>query len=158
MKFKYKTKPYEHQLEALVRSHDKKNYGYFMEMGCGKSKVLLDNIAWLYDEGHIDTAVIVAPKGVYINWQTNEIPAHMPDHIPHEVYVWKASPNKKQKDRLIEAVSNRDSLRILLVNVEGFATAKHSSRAPRRAIAFKKSGKSNFCEKLSRKLAQSQPW
>jgi len=124
MKFKYKTKPYEHQHEALVRSHDKKNYGYFMEMGCGKSKVLLDNIAWLYDEGHIDTAVIVAPKGVYINWQTSEIPAHMPDHIPHEVYVWKASPNKKQKERLIEGVSNRDSLRILLVNVEGFATAK----------------------------------
>ena len=71
MNFNYKTKPYEHQHEALVRSHDKKNYGYFMEMGCGKSKVLLDNIAWLYAEGHIDTAVIVAPKGVNISWQTN---------------------------------------------------------------------------------------
>ena len=85
--FTFKTDPYEHQLEALRRSHDKINYGYFMEMGCGKSKVLIDNIVWLYEQGLIDTAVIVAPKGVYRNWETSEIPAHFPDQIPHEVYV-----------------------------------------------------------------------
>ena len=28
MKFKYKTKPYEHQRIALERSYDKTNYGY----------------------------------------------------------------------------------------------------------------------------------
>ena len=44
MKFKYKTQPYEHQRIALERSYDKENYGYFMEMGCGKSKVLIDSI------------------------------------------------------------------------------------------------------------------
>ena len=42
--FKYRTEPYEHQRVALEKSYDKKNYGYFMEMGCGKSKVLIDNI------------------------------------------------------------------------------------------------------------------
>ena len=36
-----------------------------MEMGCGKSKALIDNIAWLYGKGKIDCAIIVAPKGVY---------------------------------------------------------------------------------------------
>ena len=77
MKFRYKTKPYEHQRIALERSYDKTNYGYFMEMGCGKSKVLIDNMAWLYDQKKIDTAVIVAPKGVYRNWQISEIPAHL---------------------------------------------------------------------------------
>ena len=41
---------------------------YFMEMGTGKSKVLVDNIAMLYDRGAIRGAVIVAPKGVYNNW------------------------------------------------------------------------------------------
>ena len=40
--FKFKTEPYAHQLTALEKSYDKKDYGYFMEMGCGKSKVLLD--------------------------------------------------------------------------------------------------------------------
>ena len=43
MAFNYKTKPYEHQEEALLRSFNRKNYAYFMEMGCGKSKVLIDN-------------------------------------------------------------------------------------------------------------------
>ena len=57
--FNYKTQPYEHQHEALVRSHDKTNFAYFMEMGCGKSKVLLDNIVWLYEKNKIDTAIVV---------------------------------------------------------------------------------------------------
>ena len=67
MKFKYKTEPYEHQRVALEKSHSKRNYAYFMEMGCGKSKVLIDNITWLYEGGHIDTAIVVAPKGVDID-------------------------------------------------------------------------------------------
>ena len=49
--YRYKTKPYEHQLVALEKSWDKDEYAYFMEMGTGKSKVLIDNIAMLYDKG-----------------------------------------------------------------------------------------------------------
>ncbi len=44
MNYKFKTKPYEHQLEALKMSWDKPYFAYFMEMGTGKSKVLIDNI------------------------------------------------------------------------------------------------------------------
>jgi SNF2 family DNA or RNA helicase len=124
MKFKYKTQPYEHQRVALERSYDKINYGYFMEMGCGKSKVLIDNMAWLYENKKIDTAIIVAPKGVYRNWQVSEIPAHLRDDIKHEVYVWNPNPNKSQKEHLLSGVEERSKLRILLVNVEGFATPK----------------------------------
>ena len=124
MEWKYKTEPYEHQREALKRSHNKRSYGYFMEMGCGKSKVLIDNMAWLYTENQIDTAVIVAPKGVYRNWQISEIPAHLHEDIEHEVYVWNPNPNKAQKKHLEEGVKKCKKLRILLVNVEGFATAK----------------------------------
>ncbi len=124
MKFKYKTQPYEHQRVALERSYDKINYGYFMEMGCGKSKVLIDNMAWLYENKKIDTAIVVAPKGVYRNWQVSEIPAHLRDDIKHEVYVWNPNPNKSQKEHLLSGVEERSKLRILLVNVEGFATPK----------------------------------
>jgi hypothetical protein len=65
MKYKFKTKPYAHQLSALEKSWDKDEYAYFMEMGTGKSKVLVDNIAVLYDKGKINAALIIAPKGVY---------------------------------------------------------------------------------------------
>ena len=62
MKYKFKTKPYEHQLEALKRSWNKREYAYFMEMGTGKSKVLIDNIALLYDKGGINAAIIVCTQ------------------------------------------------------------------------------------------------
>ena len=38
MKYKFKTKPYAHQITALEKSWNKKEYAYFMEMGTGKSK------------------------------------------------------------------------------------------------------------------------
>ena len=124
VQFNYRTEPYAHQREALHRSYDKRNYAYFMEMGCGKSKVLIDNIVWLYEQGRIDTAVIVAPKGVYRNWETAEIPTHLPTNVPHEIYVWNPSPNKSQAKRLKSGIQERGVLRILLANVEGFATKK----------------------------------
>ena len=39
--YKFKTTPYKHQSDALQDSWDKENFAYFMEMGTGKSKVLL---------------------------------------------------------------------------------------------------------------------
>ena len=49
MHYKYKSKPFAHQKKALKRSWDKEVFAYFMEMGTGKSKVLIDNIAMLYN-------------------------------------------------------------------------------------------------------------
>ena len=68
-----------------------------MEMGTGKSKVLLDNMAVLYDQGKINGALIVAPKGVIGTWYKQEIPTHFPDHIEHKVVLWQALINKKQQ-------------------------------------------------------------
>ena len=77
MNYKFKTKPYAHQLGALEKSWDREEFAYFMEMGTGKSKVLVDNIAMLYDKGKINGALIIAPKGVYRNWLSQEIPNHL---------------------------------------------------------------------------------
>ena len=94
MNYKFKTKPYAHQMTALEKSWDKTEYGYFMEMGTGKSKVLVDNMAMLYDKGRINGAIIVAPKGVYNNWFTQEIPTHLPSHIQPKMVLWTASTSK----------------------------------------------------------------
>ena len=48
-KYNFKTKPFAHQLEALEKCWDQKTYALFMEMGTGKTKVLLDNIGVLND-------------------------------------------------------------------------------------------------------------
>tara|TARA_R110002020_G_scaffold176179_2_gene368274 strand:+ start:1164 stop:2606 length:1443 start_codon:yes stop_codon:yes gene_type:complete len=124
MKYKFKTKPYGHQLDALKRSWNKREYAHFMEMGTGKSKVLIDNIAMLYDKGGINAAVIVAPKGVYRNWSEKEIPIHMPDHVLKHMAVWNPSPTKKQKNDLVKLFEVFDDLKMLIINVEAFSTKK----------------------------------
>ena len=124
MNYKFKTKPYAHQLKALEMSWEKKAYAYFMEMGTGKSKVLLDNIAMLYDKGKIDGVLIVAPKGVYKNWYSGEIPAHLPKHIENKAVLWQANITKKQKQYLDTLFQTGVDLHILIMNVEAFSTKK----------------------------------
>ena len=96
MNYKFKTPPYKHQLKALEKSWEKSYFAYFMEMGTGKSKVLLDNLAMLYDAGKINGALIVAPKGVVGTWFKQEIPTHLPDHIENVPVLWQANINKSQ--------------------------------------------------------------
>jgi len=95
-----------------------------MEMGTGKSKVLLDNIAMLYDAGKIDGVLIIAPKGVYKNWYDSEIPIHMVDHIQRTMVLWQAVINQKQQQKLDTLFKSETDLHILLMNVEAFSTKK----------------------------------
>lgn len=124
MNYTYKTEPYKHQRDAFEASADQKNYAYFMEMGCGKSKVLIDNAAYLYAAGRITSLVIVAPKGVYRNWVLKEIPIHMPDLVPREIGTWRSTMNKSQQKELSDLLHYHDGLRILLVNIEAFVSTK----------------------------------
>ena len=100
MNYKFKTKPYAHQLKALEMSWNREVFAYFMEMGTGKSKVLLDNIAMLCDKGKINGVLIIAPKGVYKNWYDSEIPIHLVDHIQKTAVLWQALINQKQQQKL----------------------------------------------------------
>ena len=125
MFYKFKTKPYAHQLKALEMSWNKEVFAYFMEMGTGKSKVLLDNVAMLFDKGKINSVLIVAPKGVYKNWHDSEIPEHLPKHIRRNVVLWKSLITKEQKlkyDSLFKP--DFDILNIFIMNVEALSTKK----------------------------------
>jgi len=121
MHYKYKSKPFAHQEKALEMSWDQESFAYFMEMGTGKSKVLIDNIAMLYNAGKIDGALIVAPKGVYKNWFDSEIPNHMPDYIEKKVGLWRTKPDAPDLKPLFATGAE---LHILIMNVEAFSTKK----------------------------------
>ena len=124
MNYKFKTKPYGHQITALEKSWNKEVFAYFMEMGTGKSKVLIDNISMLYDKGKINGALIIAPKGVYQNWYDTEIPTHMVKHIEKEVILWKATINEKQQNLLNKLFVADEKLHVLIMNVEALSTKK----------------------------------
>ena len=122
--YRFKTKPYAHQLKALELSWNKEVFAYFMEMGTGKSKVLIDNISMLYDKGKINAALIIAPKGVVKTWYDSEIPTHMVDHVDKKVVLWQALINQKQQSKLDTLFRAGVDLRILIMNVEAFSTKK----------------------------------
>ena len=124
MDYKFKTKPYAHQMTALEKSWKKKVFAYFMEMGTGKTKVAIDNIAMLYDHGKINGALIIAPKGVYKNWYSQEIPTHLPDHIEPTTVLWQSLINKTQQQKLDTLFKTGHDLHILVMNVEAFSTKK----------------------------------
>ena len=124
MKYKFKKKQYAHQLTALEKSWNRDTFAYFMEMGTGKTKVLIDNLSLLYDKGKVDGALIVAPKGVVGTWYNQELPTHMPDHIENVTVLWQSNINKKQQDKLDELFKTGHELHIIIMNVEAFSTTK----------------------------------
>jgi len=124
MNYKFKTKPYKHQLTALEKSWNKETYAYFMEMGTGKTKVLIDNMSMLYDKGKIDGALIIAPKGVVKTWYEQEIPTHLPTHIENVTVLWQSNINKTQQEKLETLFEIETALHILVMNVEALSTEK----------------------------------
>ena len=124
MNYKFKTKPYRHQLDALEKSWNKETFAYFMEMGTGKTKVLIDNAAILYDKGKINGILIVAPKGVIGTWYNQELPTHLAAHIVSKTVLWQANINQKQQDKLDTLFESGEDLHILIMNVEAFSSEK----------------------------------
>jgi SNF2 family DNA or RNA helicase len=124
MNYKFKTKPYAHQITALEKSWNKENFAYFMEMGTGKTKVLIDNVAMLYDKGKIDGVLIVAPKGVVKTWYEQELPTHLPDHIENVSILWQPNITKAQQEKLESLFEIETALHILVMNVEALSTDK----------------------------------
>ncbi len=124
MNYKFKTKPYKHQMTALEKSWNRETYAYFMEMGTGKTKVLIDNLAMLYDKGKVNGALIIAPKGVVGTWYNNEIPTHLPSHIESVSVLWQSNITKGQSKKLGTLFKTGEELHILIMNVEAFSTQK----------------------------------
>ena len=81
-------------------------------------------MAMLYDKGKINGAQIIAPKGVYRNWYSQEIPNHLASHIDHKTVLWTALTSKT-KDKEYQQLFKVDlDLHILIMNVEAFSTKK----------------------------------
>ena len=94
---KFKTKPFDHQMDALRESWDKEYWALLMEMGTGKTKVTIDTICSLHTKGKIQNAIIIAPSGVYQNWSVNELPKHMWDSVPYQDLAWVSTQTKASR-------------------------------------------------------------
>lgn len=104
-------------------------------MGTGKSFMLINNVALLYDKGKLNGVLIVAPKGVYRNWFDTEIPKHLPDHVEYRMALWSPSPRKAEAQALDNLFTVTEDLKILVMNIEAFSTPKGTKFATRFLLA-----------------------
>jgi hypothetical protein len=114
--------PYRHQREAYETTRELEAWGFFWEMGTGKSKPVIDTAAWLFSKGEIDGLLIFSDKGYYLNWYYDEVPKHIPLNIPHRLVYWGSSLSRdKQKEVDDIMVAKDDCLDILCVNTEALS-------------------------------------
>lgn len=123
-KFRFKTKPRNHQLRTFAVSKDRRYFGFFLEQGLGKTKCTLDDVARLWSEGKIDTLLIWAPNNVHAQWIEEQLPVHLPDFVPHKAIIYKSEQTKKWQKQSEEVFDYQDGLRIFAMHHEALATDK----------------------------------
>lgn len=85
MKYKFKTKPYNHQVLALRKLLKKKRGGgLFMEMGTGKTKVAIDYACIREMKGEITQVLVLGPLSTLGVWD-----AEIRKHSPTDTLKWK---------------------------------------------------------------------
>ena len=121
--YDFKTKPFDHQRKAFYMSRDKKAFALLMEQGTGKTKVIIDNAAYLYAKGEITSIVVIAPNGVHRNW-LKEIDIHMPDWCIRNSFYYSSGMNKKRIEEYDAVLGSSECLKIFTFNVEAFTSPK----------------------------------
>ena len=129
--YPFRNKPFVHQQAYLQRHWNAPVAALFADMGTGKSYMLINNFAMLYDKGLLNGVLIVAPKGVYRNWFDTEIPKHIPEHVQYRMAIWNPQPRKAEEQALNSLFDITEDLKILVMNIEAFSTTRGSKYAGR---------------------------
>jgi len=140
MKYVPRTRPRKHQNEAQhrleLRPHrpaDSDIMAWLMEMGTGKSKVVLDEWGKRVYAGDTQDLLVIAPAGSYLNWcedKSEAQPSQLRAHLAPELYdrmisgAWKSGAGVVHKRRLEALLGVRDRPRALFVNTEALSTVK----------------------------------
>lgn len=116
---------YEHQIQAFSFIKEKNVFALFMEMGTGKSKVVIEKIYDLYSKSLIDSAIIISPNAVKEQWITEQFEIHYPEEAWNG-FVWDGVKTKKSLAEF-EKKFYDPQLLIFSVNVEAFQSSNIES-------------------------------
>lgn len=123
--YKYKTKPYVHQVKALKKLLSTRWGGaLLMEPRTGKTKVLIDYATILHLRGHVNRVLVFCPTGVMGVWE-EEIPKHC--GVKHRITLW----DKDARKEVPLPRFGQDVLDFVIVNYEAAATAGAYRRDPK---------------------------
>lgn len=128
-KYRFKTKPYKHQLQAL-RKLLKSDFGgaLLMEPRTGKSKTTIDFLSASNQMGRIDRAIIICPNRIIGTW-VQEFHIHCPRN--YNITVWDAEGRKTPPP----PVRGTYQLEVVIVNFEAFATPGKKTKSGRTSKA-----------------------
>lgn len=132
MKYKFKTKPYRHQVAALMKLLELGWGGaLLMEPRTGKTKVCIDYASILHEAGKVTRVLVVCPVSVIDVW-VNEIKTHCPARW--RISVW----DKKGRKALDLPRWGEPYLDFVIINYEAFQvpgrpTTKRSDGSVRRS-------------------------
>jgi SNF2 family DNA or RNA helicase len=100
---KFKTQPLKHQAYYLSTYAGREYFALLCEQGTGKSWMIINEIAQLWESGYIDSVLIIAPNGVHENWTrpiVGQFAQHMPEWVNYKSIAWNSGNAKWiQKER-----------------------------------------------------------
>lgn len=151
MTYKPKTKPMAHQRAALRAAARQPPgrvtddvFAYLMDMGTGKSKVVLDEFAEMATSGGPQDLLVIAPAGSYRNWfqdksdlQQSELNTHLGAEFRERlVDVGYSSGGGAPLKRRIEAMLRvTDRPRALFINVEAMSNVDRAIELAREFVS-----------------------
>jgi SNF2 family DNA or RNA helicase len=127
MGYKWKTKPYVHQVKA-IKSLLRRGWGgaLLMEPRTGKTKTTIDYASILAMQGKIDRMVVICPARVMDVWVA-EFARHSPLNV--HVVVW----DSQARQHPIPKINPAYDLTVLVTNFEAFATPGPRTRSGARS-------------------------
>jgi hypothetical protein len=115
-----------------------------MDMGTGKSKVILDEFGEREQAGELQDLLVIAPAGCIANWYVDrgedepcELRKHLsPDLFERLVYApFRAGQGAQARDRLERMLACTGRPRALFVNVEALSSVKAAVEVCKRFLA-----------------------
>lgn len=121
--YEFKLRPFAHQLREFEQSRDAKTRALLWDMGTGKSGVVVNTAAWLFERGEVDCLFVVAPNGLHRMWVNDELPKHLPDRVAAvtQTLTWNVDHAKKS-DYPAHVRAVRTSAKFLVVACSYHAT------------------------------------
>lgn len=116
MKYRWKTRPYHHQVEA-VKKLLRNGFGgaLLMEPRTGKTKAVIDYASILHQQGHVNRVLVICPVGVMGVWE-EEIPQHCP--AKYRILIW----DKRARKEVYLPKFGQDRLDFVIVNYDAGST------------------------------------
>lgn len=114
--YKFKTKPYKHQVAALKKLMELKGVGaLLMEPRTGKTKVAIDFVSMAHQVGKCNRVLVVCPASIMDVW-VDEIAMHCP--FRYRITIW----DKKGRKKVDLPRFGTDVLDFVIVNYDAFST------------------------------------